>query len=181
MEKLEDKKINIRYLLLFYLIYAFVGWLLETFYAMGTLGHFVKRGFLYGPLCPIYGWGAVILISCLERYKSNPLKLFFYSAIVFSVFEYVVGFALEALFSARWWDYAEHFMNLNGRITLSFSFAWGFIALVFIHWVHPLMEKLVEKLLKKIPDKTQMIFINSAIGIVIVDTLLSSAKYLNMF
>lgn len=181
MEKLEDKKINIRYLLLFYLIYAFVGWLLETFYAMGTLGHFVKRGFLYGPLCPIYGWGAVILISCLERYKSNPLKLFFYSAIVFSVFEYVVGFALEALFSARWWDYAEHFMNLNGRITLSFSFAWGFIALAFIHWIHPLMEKLAEKLLKKIPNKTQMIFINFAIGIVIVDTLLSSAKYLNMF
>lgn len=181
MEKLEDKKISIRYLLLFYLIYAFVGWLLETFYAMGTLGHFVKRGFLYGPLCPIYGWGAVILISCLERYKSNPLKLFFYSAIVFSVFEYVVGFALEALFSARWWDYAEHFMNLNGRITLSFSFAWGFIALAFIHWIHPRIEKLLTKISKKIPTKVQVNCINVAIIIVIVDTLLSSAKYLNMF
>ena len=72
-------------------------------------------------------------------------------------------------------------MNLNGRITLSFSFAWGFIALAFIHWVHPLMEKVVAKLLKKISTKTQMTFVNIAIGIVVVDTLLSSARYLNMF
>lgn len=181
MENSNEQKIGIRYLLLFYLIYAFIGWLLETFYALGTLGHFVKRGFLYGPLCPIYGWGAVILISCLKKYKSNPLKLFFYSAIIFSIFEYFVGFALEALFSARWWDYATHFMNLNGRITLSFSFVWGFIALIFIHWIHPLLEKLLEKLLKKFPTKVQVNFINIAMGIVVVDTLLSSARYLNMF
>lgn len=181
IEKLNEQKINIRELVLYYLIYAFIGWLLETFYAIGTLGHFVKRGFLYGPLCPIYGWGAVILISCLKKYKYNPLKLFFYSAIIFSIFEYVVGFALEALFSARWWDYAEHFMNLNGRITLSFSFAWGFIALAFIHWIHPLIERLLARISKKIPTKVQVNFINVAIIIVIVDTLLSSAKYLNMF
>lgn len=183
MEKMNKKDIHIigmRYLLLYFLIYAIIGWLLETAYAIGTLGHFVKRGFLYGPLCPIYGWGAVILISCLRKYKSKPLKLFAYSAIIFSVFEYVVGFALDALFSARWWDYTNDFMNLNGRISIFFSFAWGIIALIFIHFIHPFVEKKVKKVLKKIPTKAQTILIHTGLIILIVDTILSSIKYLNL-
>ncbi|MBO5478930.1 MAG: putative ABC transporter permease [Clostridia bacterium] len=181
MENSKKKKISIQYLLLYFLIYAIIGWLLETAYAVGTLGHFVKRGFLYGPLCPIYGWGAVILISCLKKYKSKPLKLFLYSAIVFSVFEYVAGFALDALFSARWWDYTNDFLNLNGRISIFYSFAWGIIALVFIHFIHPFIEKIVKKVLKKIPNKVQLILINLSFIILVVDTILSSIKYLNMF
>ena len=96
--------VNFRNIVLFFVIYSFIGWLLETFYAMTTLGHFVKRGFLYGPLCPIYGWGAIILILGLKKYKSNSLKLFFYSAIVFSIFEYLVSFGLDAMFATKWWD-----------------------------------------------------------------------------
>ena len=149
------KQRDINYLLLYFLIYAFIGWLLETFYAISTLGHFVKRGFLFGPLCPIYGWGAIILISGLKRYKSNSLKLFFYSSIVFSIFEYIVGYALDALFCAKWWDYTNDFMNLNGRISLFFSFAWGIIALIFINHIHPFIERKVEKLLSKITSTIQ--------------------------
>lgn len=181
MEKSKKQKLNIRYLLLYFLIYAMIGWLLETAYAIGTLGHFVKRGFLYGPLCPIYGWGAVILISCLKKYKSKPLKLFFYSAIIFSIFEYVAGFALDALFSARWWDYTNDFMNLNGRISIFYSFAWGIIALIFIHFIHPFVQKKVKKVLKKIPIQLQIIFIDVTIVILVTDTILSSIKYLNIF
>lgn len=184
MEKMNKKDVHITgmiYLLLYFLIYAIIGWLLETAYAIGTLGHFVKRGFLYGPLCPIYGWGAVILISCLRKYKSKPLKLFVYSAIIFSVFEYVAGFALDALFSARWWDYTNDFMNLNGRISIFFSFAWGIIALIFIHFIHPFVEKVTKKLIGKIPVKLQTILIHTGLIILIVDTILSSIKYLNLF
>lgn len=184
MEKINKKDvqiINMRYLLLYFLIYAIIGWLLETIYAIGTLGHFVKRGFLYGPLCPIYGWGAVILISGLKKYKSKPLKLFVYSAIIFSIFEYIVGFALDALFAARWWDYTNDFMNLNGRISIFFSFAWGIIALVFVHHIHPFIEKKVKKILKKIPVKMQTIVIHLAFIILVTDTILSSIKYLNLF
>lgn len=182
MEKLNKKDtniINIRFLLLYFFIYAVIGWILETFYALGTLGHFVKRGFLYGPLCPIYGWGAVILISCLKKYKSKPLKLFIYSAIIFSFFEYVAGFALDALFADKWWDYTNEFMNLNGRISLFFSFAWGFIALIFIHFVHPVIEKIAKKVLKKIPIKIQIILMNILVVALVVDTVLSTIKYLN--
>lgn len=156
------------------------GWLLETFYAITTLGHFTKRGFLYGPLCPIYGWGAIILISGLHKYKNNSLKLFFYSSIVFSIFEYVVGFALDALFSANWWDYTNDFMNLNGRISIFFSFAWGIIALIFIHFVHPFTQKKVKPILKKIPKTIQLLALNTAFVVLVVDTVLSSIKYLNI-
>lgn len=183
MEKLNKKEFQVitaRYLILYFLIYAIIGWILETAYALGTLGYFVKRGFLYGPLCPIYGWGAVILISCLKKYKSKPFKLFLYSAIVFSVFEYIAGFALDALFSARWWDYTTDFMNLNGRISIFYSFAWGIIALIFIHFVHPFVEKNVKKVLKKIPNNLQIIIINTGLTILIVDSVLSSIKYLNI-
>lgn len=172
------KQRDINYLLLYFLIYAFIGWLLETFYAISTLGHFVKRGFLFGPLCPIYGWGAIILISGLKRYKSNSLKLFFYSSIVFSIFEYIVGYALDALFCAKWWDYTNDFMNLNGRISLFFSFAWGIIALIFINHIHPFIERKVEKLLSKITSSIQIYTIRFLICIVALDTVLSSIKYL---
>lgn len=178
MEKSIKKAKNIRYFILYFLIYAFLGWLLETFYAVSTLGHFVKRGFLYGPLCPIYGWGAIILISLLQKYKSNSLKLFFYSGIVFSIFEYIVGFALDALFATKWWDYTNDFMNLNGRISIFFSFAWGIIALIFINHIHPFIEKKVQKIIKKIPNFIQLLLIKSAVIAVIIDTILSSVKYL---
>lgn len=182
MDKKENteitKQTNINYLLLYFLIYAFIGWLLETFYAVSTLGHFVKRGFLFGPLCPIYGWGAIILISGLKKYKSNSIKLFFYSSIVFSIFEYIVGYALDALFCAKWWDYTNDFMNLNGRISLFFSFAWGIIAIIFINHIHPFIEKKVEKILNKIPNWFQVYSIRFAICIVFIDTILSSVKYL---
>lgn len=181
MEKLSKKEtniLNIRFLLLYFFIYAILGWILETLYALETLGYFVKRGFLYGPICPIYGWGAVILISCLKKYKSKPLKLFICSAVIFSIFEYIAGFALDALFADKWWDYTTEFMNLNGRISLFFSFAWGFIALIFIHFVHPFVEKITKKILKKIPINIQIIFINIIVATWIVDTILSTLKYL---
>lgn len=156
------------------------GWLLETFYAFSTLGHFTKRGFLYGPLCPIYGWGAIIILVGLHRYKDNSIKLFFYSSIVFSIFEYIVGFMLDALFSTNWWDYTNDFMNLNGRISIFFSFSWGIIALIFINYIHPFIEKKVKPILKKIPKTIQLLAINTCFIILVFDTILSSIKYLNI-
>lgn len=177
----DKKKVStFRYFLLYFLIYAFIGWLLETFYAISTLGYFVKRGFLYGPLCPIYGWGAIILLSLLQKYKSNSVKLFFASAIIFSTFEYIVGFALDALFATKWWDYTNDFMNLNGRISIFYSFAWGIIAILFINHIHPFIEKNVNKLLNKIPSSIYATILKIGLIIVVIDTFLSSIKYLNI-
>lgn len=176
--KKHKKLSKAQYLVLYFCLYAFIGWLLETGYSFVVLGHFTKRGFLYGPLCPIYGWGAVILISFLGRYKKDSLKLFFSSAIIFSVFEYVAGFALDALFAERWWDYTNDFMNLNGRISIFYSFAWGIIAILFINHVQPFFDMKLKKILRKIPYVVQLTLLRVLTSIILVDTVLSCIRYL---
>ena len=179
MNKRNNKEvISFRYYLLYFLIYACIGWLLETFYAVGTLGYFVKRGFLFGPLCPIYGFGGVILYSLLAKYKKSPLKLFFYSAIVFSAFEYVVSYCLDALFSMHWWDYTNEFFNLNGRISIFYSFAWGIIAIIFINHVYPFLKKKINLILAKIPYIIQCSTLYLLCLIWLVDTVASFIRYL---
>ena len=110
---------------IYFMIYAFIGWIGEEIFCVIYTHEFVKRGFLFGPICPIYGYGAIILILFFHNYKKKPIKLFFGAAIVFTIFEYITDFFLQALFACRWWDYTGQFLNLNGRVTLSFSILWG--------------------------------------------------------
>ena len=178
-EKNKDKSLsNFKYILLFFFLYAFIGWLLESAYAIYNLGEFTKRGFLYGPICPIYGYGAIILILFLDEYKNNSIKLFIYSILVFSALEYFVSFGLEALFDAKWWDYTNEFFNLNGRISIFYSFVWGIFAILFINHVHPFFEKHINFLLEKISYLWQNIFIISISLIYFIDTIFSIIKYL---
>lgn len=145
---------------MYFLIFAFLGWLLETFYSLYELGHFTKRGFLYGPICPIYGFGALILILYFTKYRGKSLKLFFYSSIVFSIFEYVVSYFLDALFTQKWWDYTNEFFNLNGRISIFYSFVWGISAIIFINHLYPFFKKKINILISKIPYKIQFYILN---------------------
>ena len=178
---MDNKKIlKFEYNLLYFTIYSLVGWLMETMYAFHVHGHFVNRGFLFGPLCPIYGYSGIILVNFLKTYKKDSFKLFFMCSIVFSVFEYVAGFALDALFSARWWDYTNEFLNLNGRISIFFSLVWGIIGILFINHIHPFIEKKVKKLLKKLPNKIRKIATNTLFIAISTDMVLSSLNYLNI-
>lgn len=163
---------------IYFILFAFIGWLLETCFSFYALGHFTKRGFLYGPLCPIYGWGALILIIFFGRYRKNNLKLFIYAAIVFTAFEYLVSYGMEALFSLKWWDYTEEFMNLNGRVSIFYTFAWGIIAILFINFIYPFFKKKLNVLLSKIPYKVQVIAVYILFAIFITDTVLSCIKNL---
>lgn len=178
----EDNKINtIHTYILYFFIFAFLGWLMETAYSFVVLGHFTNRGFLYGPLCPIYGWGAIILIVFLSKYKDKGLKLFTYSAIIFSIFEYYVSYMLEALFKTYWWDYSNDFLNLNGRISIFYSFAWGIIAIIFIGHAYPFIEKKLNSFILKVNNKAMSIGINFICLAFIIDTLVSCVRYLNVF
>lgn len=175
----ERKKLPRIYLyFIYFLIFAFIGWLLETAFSFYSLGHFTKRGFLYGPLCPIYGWGALILIMFFSTYKRHNLKLFIYSAVVFSIFEYIVGYCLDALFSLKLWDYTVDVLNLNGRISIFYSFAWGIIAILFINLIYPFFKKKINLILSKIPYKLQVTFVYILFGVFVTDTVLSCIRYL---
>lgn len=175
-----NKLSKTEYYILYVFIYSFIGWLLETGYAIYELGGFTKRGFLYGPICPIYGFGAIILLICLNNCKQNSFKTYILSAILFSLFEYIVGFALDALFAAKWWDYSNEFFNLNGRISILFSFVWGIFGLIFINNIHPYISKKLDKILINIPYLFQRYVVTLLCIILLIDTVLSSIKYINL-
>ena len=175
----SQKKLPRAYLyFIYFIVFAFIGWLIETAYSFYSLGHFTKRGFLYGPLCPIYGWGAIILIMFFSTYKKKNFKLFIYSAIIFTLFEYLVSFGMEALFSLKWWDYTEEFMNLNGRVSIFYSFAWGIIAILVINFIYPFFKKKINLVLSKIPFSLQVTIVYILFAIFATDTVLSFIRYL---
>ena len=177
-KKLLDNKFY--KIILYFFIYAFLGWALETLYAIYDVGYFYKRGFLYGPICPIYGYGAFILILFFCNYKKNSFKLFIYAGFIFSAFEYFVSYFLDACFKIKCWDYSNKFFNLNGRISIFFSIIWGIIAILFVNKVHPFIEKNVNKILDYIPIKLQNLLLYTFVFIFITDTILSCIKYLNL-
>lgn len=177
LRKVRLSKIE-SYILSFF-IYAFIGWAFETLYAIYELGHFTKRGFLFGPICPIYGYGALILLIFLRQYKKNSIKLFFMSMLVFSALEYFVSFAMEGAFKTHWWDYTNEFFNLNGRISIFFSFVWGIAAILFINHIHPFIKKQLNKrVFTRVPVMIQSLVIKVICCIYIVDTVLSWIAHL---
>ncbi|MBQ2938105.1 MAG: putative ABC transporter permease [Clostridia bacterium] len=167
-------------MVLYFFIYAILGWILETIYCVVTLGVFNKRGFLYGPVCPIYGFGAIILIQSLKSIKTNTTGKFFISLVAFTVFEYVVSAVLEELFGLRWWDYTNEALNFQGRISLPFSIAWGIIGVIFVEKIHPFVKAKVERYIILIPRKKIINTLYIFTIIILSDLILSVIKYINL-
>lgn len=138
---------------LYFFIYSFLGWLMETVQDTVRQKHFVNRGFLNGPICPIYGCGALLMLLLLlpvrdripEPAAAAPV-IFLAGAAVASIVEYVTSWAMEKLFHARWWDYSHMRFNLNGRICLWISLAWGALATGLLYFVQPLLEQRIHSL-----------------------------------
>ena len=120
-----------------FFVYAFLGWCTEVSYAALQTGKFVNRGFLNGPVCPIYGFGVVIILACLTPLKQHFILLFLGSVVLTSLLELVTGFVLEKLFHQRWWDYSDDPFNIGGYICLKFSIAWGLACLFVVDILHP--------------------------------------------
>lgn len=123
-----------------FFIYAFLGWCTEVSYAALQTGKFVNRGFLNGPVCPIYGFGVVIILACLTPLKQHFILLFLGSVVLTSLLELVTGFVLEKLFHQRWWDYSDDPFNIGGYICLKFSIAWGLACLFVVDILHPTIQ-----------------------------------------
>jgi len=96
-----------------------------------------------GPYCPIYGFGALILLCILSEYKDDPISLFVTFAVYASVLEYFTSYLMEKLFNARWWDYTQNKFNVNGRICLENSLAFGMLGVILGYLVHPSMVYLL--------------------------------------
>lgn len=126
------------FLILFarFLIYSFIGWLLEIFVAFIKSGKFINRGFLIGPYVPIYGFCAIVLVW-LFKGETNPIYIFVFSLLISSIVEYLTSYIMEKMFNARWWDYSNYPFNINGRVYLINSIAFGCLGYILIGLVDP--------------------------------------------
>lgn len=134
---------EIYYYLCYFIIYAFLGWCTEVAFQAVHLGKFVNRGFLNGPVCPVYGFGMVTVIYCLSRIQDNALVLFLGAVVLTSAIEWLTGFVLEKFFHAKWWDYSDRPFNLNGYICLEFSIIWGLACLIIMDAIQPCINELI--------------------------------------
>ena len=137
----------IRFYIGYFFVYAFIGWIMEVSFQAVKTGRFINRGFLNGPLCPIYGFGALGVIYFLtDIAKTNKLVLFFGSVFIATALELVGGFLLEKIFHKKWWDYSDMRFNLGGYICLEFSILWGLACFVLYEAVHPMIVRFFELL-----------------------------------
>ena len=163
-------------ILIYFITYSFLGWIMESIFRSVCEKKLINTGFLRGPFCPIYGIGAVIMILFLKNFSKNLILLFFISIIVFTIWEYLVGVLLEKLFHTKYWDYSDNKFNFQGRICLMNSIFWGILGVVFIQYIHPFIESIIEKV-----DIRLLTYIYSIIGIVmLIDAITSIIKVKNI-
>ena len=124
---------------LLFIIYAFIGWIVEIINNIIVYKKFVNRGFLIGPYCPIYGVGGLIAAIFLTKYKESIIVLFVMSMFLFALLEYFTSYLMEKLFKARWWDYTDYRFNINGRICLETLIPFGLLGCFAIYVVNPII------------------------------------------
>lgn len=126
------------FVFLLFLVYSLLGWCGEMIYcSVGQRKLCEKRGFLNGPICPIYGHGALVVLLCLNGGCKNPLLTFLLGAILTSLVEYVTSYAMEKLFHMRWWDYSQYKFHINGRVCLLNSTLFGLASVFLCHFANP--------------------------------------------
>lgn len=168
--------IQILELATYFIIYSFLGWILESIFRSFCEKKIINTGFLRGPICPIYGCGAIIMILFLKNFLNSKILLFIMSIIFLSLWEYIVGVILEKLFKTKYWDYSDHKFNYKGRICLTNSIAWGFLGVFFIDFIHPF----IVNLLKNVNIIYLKIIVPILLIIILTDTIISIIKTKNI-
>lgn len=139
-------KLGITYYFLLFMTYSISGWILEVTCKYIDYKRFIDRGFLIGPYCPIYGFGAVLITFLLYRYESDPLVLFFMTVLTCGTLEYFTSWTMEKLFKARWWDYSKRKFNLDGRVCLGTLIPFGIFGLILTYITNPLLISCLDKI-----------------------------------
>ena len=158
------------------MIYSFFGWVMESILKTYLQKKPVNSGFLYGPFCPIYGFGAIFMFLFLQGFKDNIVLLFVIAFFSLSLWEYVVGWLLEKIFHTKYWDYSENKFNIKGRVCLMNSLFWGFLGVIFIQFMHPFIAEKIDLIPANILT-FNVIMISIAM---VTDTIVSAVKVSNI-
>lgn len=131
----------------YFFFYSFIGWFFESCYCSIRPKKWINRGFLRGPICPIYGTGGLVMMIALlplrhitENLYLNELLIFVAGAILCDIVEFMTSYIMEKLFNARWWDYSNKKFNIQGRICLTHTFYWGTCSCLFVFVLEPIMN-----------------------------------------
>ena len=116
---------QIYYFVSYFFIYSFLGWCTEVAFATVKQRSFVNRGFLNGPVCPVYGIGVGSVVLLLEPKELGLAALYIVSTVLVTVIEGMTGYLMDRIFHHKWWDYSEQPLNIGGYVCLPFSLVWG--------------------------------------------------------
>lgn len=173
--------ISIWRILAYFIIYSFAGYVVEVVFSIISKGTLESRqSFLYGPFSGIYGVGAIVMILFLRYFNKNNNRLFIGGFIVGSIVEYLISLFAEVVLHVKWWDYSNMPLNINGRICVYFSIFWGFLSVYFMSYVHPKIERLIDKIKKKVSTK-KLKTITCAITIFLIFDCIVTVYALEMF
>jgi Predicted membrane protein len=135
---------QIYYFILYFFIYGFLGWCTEVAYATVKQKKFVNRGFLNGPICPVYGVGIGMVVMLLEPMSGTIVSLYVVSTALVTTIEGVTGYLMDRLFHHKWWDYSNQPLNIGGYVCLLFSLAWGVACVLIVRVIHPFVYQVVD-------------------------------------
>ena len=133
---------------LLFIIYSFLGWIMEVICIYGEFKKWVNRGFLIGPICPIYGYGVLGILILIGQDTSDFLGVFLKSILICSILEYLTSYFMEKLFKARWWDYSKRRFNINGRICLETMIPFGILGTLIVYIINPFFLSLITSIPK---------------------------------
>lgn len=155
--------------ILFFFVYSFLGWCLEVICKLITEKRFINRGILIGPICPIYGYGVLIMTLFFRKYLNDPITLFILIIVSCSILEYFTSYFLEKVYHTRWWDYSTKKFNINGRICLETMIPFGILGLLIMNYMNPIAFNLLNIL------PNYLIYILSTIFLItyIIDNIIS--------
>lgn len=155
----ENKKITIKQIFWYFVLFSILGLIIETVYGYATMGVAESRkGLIWGPFCPVYGVGATLLILILNNVEQKKYwKLFVYGILIGAVVEYLLSYGLEAFYGIRFWDYSYTGKDINGRICTLYSVFWGVLAILLMKFVKPCIDKIISKIPNKIQNPIEII------------------------
>lgn len=156
--------------ILYFFVYGFLGWCTEVAYATVKQKKFVNRGFLNGPICPVYGIGVGTVVILLGSKQWGLAMLYIVSTVLVTVIEGVTGYLMDRLFHHKWWDYSNQPFNIGGYVCLIFSLAWGVACVVIVRVIHPVIQEGIDLLPYKLGVVLIAVFGTAAIADLYVTT-----------
>ena len=164
-EKIDILGFSLYEMCLLFIVWSFIGWAIEVCAHALKMGEYSNRGFLSMPICPIYGFGVLIITILLHPFMDIPILMFICSSLICTAFELFVGVTMKMIFHNVWWDYSDEHFNFKGYICLKTSILWGMGCLIVEYCAEPQIEWMVDS----IPTTVGTVFIGVMGVLIIID------------